>query len=461
VKAQNSLRRDIFGAQERYYAVHADNVETFSSLSAKVLHDGYRQLDPRGITSFLTFRYPIGNLTMFSDYKTVPAGAELLDGVPVHYWHPKFPCSDVPFDVAVEHIRELLIKSIRSLTDGKKKIGIAIGGMDSSLICALTRELYPGHDLYTYSVGFNGAKDDVVYARRVAEQYNTLHKEIILDKDDYVGQDSLLRSLILQKGAPLHPNELALAYAERAAVADGCEIVLCGEGADDIFGGYGQNLRMYMNYTAEVPYTKFLLDNYRYFALEERASLVRDEYLVDDIDLLDPILQSGDAPNDIKDLMFYFIQRVHTVGLITRGANAMRFNGLPPGFPYIYRRLVDYVNALPFEYRMHWKSARNKTEAQRMYFRDISEEKDIPKYILKKLAEHYLSHDLVYRRKCAFPLPFEQWFKDVAKWPLDQSIFKTTNISQLNGWKKFMVINLNTFIEEFTPYQKRVKGEQE
>ena len=461
MKMNGTLRRDIFGAQEGYYVVHVDNVETFSTLSAKVLHDGYRKLDPLGITSFLTFRYPIGNLTMFSDYKTVPPGTKLVDGVPVYYWHPRFPCSDVPFDVAMEHIRELLIKSIKLLTDGKKKIGITIGGMDSSLICAVTRELYPSRELHTYSVGFEGATDDFEYARTVAKQYNAFHKDITLTKDDYVGQDSLLRSLILQKGAPLHPNELALAYAEREAVTDGCEIVLCGEGADDIFGGYGQNLRMYMNYTHEMPYTEFLLNNYRYFSLEDRSLLVRDKYLVDDIALLDGIMQSEDAPSDIKDLMFYFIQQVHTVGLITRGANAMRSNGLPPGFPYIYRPLVDYANSLPFEYKVHWKSARDELEAQHMYFRDISEGKDIPKYILKKLAERYLPHNAVYRPKCAFPVPFERWFKNVTEWPLDEGIFRTSDISHLSGWKKFMIINLNAFIEEFRPYQRNARGEEE
>ena len=457
MKSQNAVARTIFGDQELYFTTD-NSQETFQDLSAKVIRDGHNGFDPAGITGYLTFRYPISGNTMFRDYKAVPPGGEIINGTPAYYWHPRFSFSDVSFDVAVEEVRKLLIESIGLLTEGKKKIGITIGGMDSSLICALTRELYPDCELHTYSVGFDGAEDDFAYAQIVAELYNTVHKEIVLSKDDYVGQESLLKPLILRKGAPLHPNEMALAYAERAAVVDGCEIVLCGEGADDIFGGYGQNLRMYMDYTGEIPYTKFLLNNYRYFTLEDRSLLVRDKYLVDDIALLDGVLQSEDAPSDVKDLMFYFIQRVHTVGLITRGANAMRFNGLPPGFPYIYRPLVDYVNSLPFEYKVHWKSARDESEAQHMYFRDISERKDIPKYILKKLAERYLPHNAVYRPKCAFPVPFERWFKNVAEWPLDEGIFRTSDISDLSGWKKFMIINLNTFIEEFKPYQRNVKG---
>lgn len=384
---------------------------------------------------------------MFRGYKAVPAGTTLVDGEPVCYWHPKYSHSSVPFGEAMEHIEGLLLESISRLTRGRA-VGIALGGVDSSLICALARKLYPNRELHTYSVGFIDA-DEFQHARRVADRYATVHREILLHATDYIGSTTLLRPLIRHKGAPLHPNELALAHVERVARLEGCDIVLCGEGADDIFGGYGQNMRMYMDYAGDRSYAEFVLGNYRYFSLEDRAGLVRDEYLVDDVELLNSLIDNDDAPKNIRDMMLYFIQRVHTVGLITRGANAMRFNGLPIGFPYICPELVDYVNALPFDYKVRWKSAEDEEDAQGMYFRDVSEVKDIPKYILKKLSEKYLPRDLVYRRKCAFPIPFESWLSDLGSWPLDANVFKTEDLSNLSGWKKFMIINLNTFIEEF------------
>jgi len=387
---------------------------------------------PADITSFLTFRYPITDHALFRD----------CWGVATTDWHPQFSCSDATFEEAVTYVQELLSASIHKMVQGKQ-VGIAVGGLDSSLIVALVRELYPDRKLYTYSVGFGGT-DEFEYARMVANQCGTQHTEVRLGKTDYMEG---LRPLVHYKGAPLHPNELALACAERVAVRDGCEIVLCGEGADDIFGGYGQNLRMYMNYSPGNDYVAYLLQNYRYISLEDRAALIRDEYLIDDVELLRPLLD--DAPIDTRDRMFYFTQRVHTVGLHARGANAMRFNGLPMGFPYIAPCLVSYVNSLPFDYKVHWKSPEDEMEAHGMYFRDVSEERDIPKYLLKKLAERYLPQELIYRKKCAFPVPFDDWFHNTQSWPLDATVFKTTDISGLTGWNKFMMINLNTFIEEF------------
>lgn len=447
------ITRDMFGTDEVYYVAGENGPEIVRNLSEKVSTEGHSGFDPAGISSYLTFRYPIGNKTMFRDYKSVPAGSSLVDGVPRYHWHPEFSTSEVPFEEALENIGDLLTESIMLLTNGKT-VGITIGGVDSSLLCALTKELYPDKELYTYSVGFDGA-DEFEYAKVVAEHCGTIHKELFLKRDDYIGPHSMLRPMIRKKGAPLHPNELALAYAQKVAVEDGCEVVLSGEGGDDICGGYGQLLRMYMNYDGLIPYERFLLDNYRYFSLDDRVSLINANYLVDDVKLLEPIFQEDDVPMDIRDKMFYFIQRVHTVGLITRGSNAMRFNNLPIAFPYIYSKLVDFVNALPFDYKIHWKSERHESEAENMYFRDISENKDITKYILKRLAAAYLPDRIVHREKYGFPVPFENMLKDVSDWPLNKNIFRTTDIGNLNGWKKFMVINLNAFVEEFEQYKRR------
>ncbi|MDD2665861.1 MAG: asparagine synthase C-terminal domain-containing protein [Methanocellales archaeon] len=241
------------------------------------------------------------------------------------------------------------------------------------------------------------------------------------------------------------------------AKSDGCDIAVCGEGADDIFGGYGQNLRMYINYKNDKPFFKFFLDNYRYFSLEDRSKIIRDKYLVNDFQLLNSFLDEREMPEDIRDKVFYFIQKVHTPGLIIRGANAMRFNDIDMGFPYTDIELVNFVNSLPFDFKVNWKSEKHKKAAKEIYFRDISEKMDIPKYILKKLAERYIPHNVVYRPKYASPLPFDKWFRDLNKWDLDENIFKTKNISAFNGRKKFMIVNPNIFIEVFRKYKHKIK----
>ncbi|MFX0071861.1 MAG: asparagine synthase-related protein, partial [Candidatus Hermodarchaeota archaeon] len=164
-------------------------------------------------------------------------------------------------------------------------------------------------------------------------------------------------------------------------------------------------------------------------------------------------LDDKELPSNIKNYVAYFTQKVHTIGLITRGVNAMKFNNLVPGFPFINMNLVNYVNSLPFKYKVKWKNNKSKDKALNLNFRDISENLDIPKFILKKLAEKYLPSKIIYRPKYGFPVPFDFWFENLNDWELNEEIFKSNDITNLNGWKKFMVINLNTFINEFNQHR--------
>lgn len=442
------MRSSIFGTEIFYYKEGREK-SICNNLGQLVTRNGFDNFSPEGITSYLTFRYPIGDITMFNGYKKIPCGYSMENYQLERYWYPKFRTKKISFEESLEKTEYLLLESIRKLADDQsKKTAILLsGGIDSSLILALCRTLYPKREIYTYSVGFYG-DDEFEYSRLVTKEFKSMHKEVVLSKEDYIGKYSLLRPLIRHKAEPLHPNEIALAYIERMAKRDGCHLVLCGEGSDDIFGGYGQNLRMYLNYDGNKPFFEFFLDNYRYFDLNDRR-IVRDEFLWSDIKLINYFMKKDEIPVENENKAFYFIQKFHTPGLIIRGVNAVRFNGLDIGFPYIDKELVEYINSLPFDYKVHWKSRDSEKRAKNMHFREISENLDIPKYILKKLAKKYLPKKIIYRRKYGFPVPFEKWFKELDEWPLNKRIFKNSDISYFSGWKKFMLINLNTFFEIF------------
>ena len=440
-----------FGLNIYYYYKDFNNIS--NSLSALIVKNRFKSYSQEAISSFFSFRFPIGKLTMFKDYYKIPCGSKLKNDTIINYWYPKFDIINISFEKAVKKIENLLFDSIKNLVKNKNKIGFAIsGGIDSSLVVALCRKIFPERELYTYSAGFYG-EDEFEYSRLVAKELKTIHTEKILYKEDFIGKDSLLLPLIKNKGEPLHPNELALANIEKIAKKEGCDIVLCGEGADDIFGGYGQNFRMYMKYKKDESFFKFFLDNYRYFSVKEKEELLNKKYIIDDYEILMNVLNQKELPNDIRNLVPYFTQKVHTIGLITRGINAMNFNNLPPGFPFIDMKLVDFTNNLPFDYKVKWKDENSAKKALGLNFRDISENLDVPKFILKNLAEKYLPNKVIYRPKYGFPVPFDLWFKDIKDWDLNEEIFKVKDISNFNGWKKFMVINLNTFISIFNSFK--------
>lgn len=445
---------DKFGVKNIYYRnTNCEENKYIGYLKTSVINEGFKEYSARGISSYFTFRYPVMSLTMFEDITRLDVGSCIVENNIQANWRPQFTEENITESEAIEHIKELLILAIKDLVQNKQVIGVTLsGGLDSSLILAMCRALYPDRKIYTYSCGFYG-DDEFEYSRQVAELFSDKHEEIVLGKEDFIGKDSIIPSLIKHKCAPLHPNEMALAIAEKRAKEDLCDIVLCGEGADDIFGGYGHNLRMFKTHDKEKEeFYDYIIRNYRYFSKEERAELLQPQFCVD-VEKEVNVLNEETAPKEDHNKMFYFIQRLHTRGLIERGYNAQTYNGFEQGFPFINDELVEYANRLPFDMKVHWKSGEEPENLNGLSYIEISEKFDTTKYILKKVAEEYLPENIIYRKKKGFPVPFELWFKEDKTWDLDERIFRTKDISKLNGWKKFMVINLDMFIKIFNEYK--------
>jgi len=446
-----TMFRDLLGQLMAWY----DEDGPVEDLGKTIRRDGFGTFTPEGITSYLSFRYPVLHHTMFEGYRTLDCGEVMHKGRIYAYWRPDLDTSiDVTEEEAIESVRRLLVRSVGRLIHGKKRIGITVsGGVDSSLITAIVKKEFPDREVHTYSIGFYG-DDEFEYSDKVASLFSDSHNKFVLGKDDYIGENSLLRPLIERKCYPLHPNEIALAYGERKAREDGCEIVLCGEGADDIFGGYGINLRLYLDLqnSDDDDIVPFFMDRYRYFSLEEQRRFIRDEFLVDDLQFFRAVKDEASYPDDIHNEIFYFTQRLHTPGLIERGANALGLNGFGDGFPFIDPELVDYANSLPFDMKVHWKDGHSDTTAT-MPAAELTEVLDTPKHVLKRVAEHYLPEGIIYRKKKGFPVPFDEWLGDLEELDLDPEFFRTNDVRGLSGWKKFMLINLDTFLRMFKGYR--------
>ena len=176
------IKSSPFGSKIYYYYQDFNNIS--DDLNRLIEKNGFDTFSPQGMSSFFTFRFPIGNLTMINDYHKIPCGSELKDNKITTYWYPKFKSINISLDEALEKVENLLLASIKTLITGKDKVGFAMsGGVDSSLIVALCRKILPETELYTYSAGFYGGDefdDEFEYSRLVAEKLDTNHTEKIL-----------------------------------------------------------------------------------------------------------------------------------------------------------------------------------------------------------------------------------------------------------------------------------------
>lgn len=145
--------------------------------------------------------------------------------------------TSLTFTEAQERIRDILYLSVEEKTSNTGVLGVYLsGGLDSSIVAALTAELADG-PISTYTVGIKGSRD-IKYAAKVAQDLQTHHHIHTYDLEEML---EVLPEVIY------HLESFDCAYvrsaipnflAARMAAEDGREIMLTGEGSDELFAGY-------------------------------------------------------------------------------------------------------------------------------------------------------------------------------------------------------------------------------
>lgn len=233
--------RDPFGVKPFYYAYDSDRL-LFAS-EAKALFEGgwIPKLEAERVPEQLLFGSVAGEETLFRGVKRLPQGG-WLEARPgrepqVGVYSDSAPPEAMfasPEDAA-EAVRVALKDAVIRQMFADVPVGsMCSGGLDSSGLTALCAERNEG--VSTYCVRIAGPKyDETRYSRSVSRWCGTSHN--ILDcRDEDVAR--LLPTAIWLHDEPLtHPNSIAIMQIALLA-RDEVTVLLSGEGADEVFGGY-------------------------------------------------------------------------------------------------------------------------------------------------------------------------------------------------------------------------------
>lgn len=160
----------------------------------------------------------------------------------VKYYRPQWEdpaTATVPADYTA--IRETLTKAVQKRLMSDVPVGVLLsGGLDSSLTSSIAARLMKekGKQLHSFAIGLNAMAPDVIAARKVAEFLRTKHHEVYFTIEQGI---AILDKLIwhLETYDVTSVRASTPMYFLSKAIADaGVKVVLSGEGADEIFGGY-------------------------------------------------------------------------------------------------------------------------------------------------------------------------------------------------------------------------------
>jgi asparagine synthase (glutamine-hydrolysing) len=275
----------------------------------------------------------------------------------------------------------------------------------------------------TFSVGFDGPNNETAIAKQTADALGTDHYAKIITQDDFI---STLPKAIWHQDEPVaDPSAIALYHVAEMA-AEHVTVVLSGEGADELFGGYRiyrepqslrpierlpLSVRRALNRVARAlpsgitgrnylirgttPLEERFLGNAKIFSEDMKAEMVRlDKEALREYK--NPQQIAGDYYNKTKHLdpvsrMQYIDMNLWMPGDILMKADKMTMaHSLELRVPFLDKELFEVARRIPAKYRI----ANGTT-----------------KYIFRKAMEGIIPDFILNRPKLGFPVPLRDWLK--------------------------------------------------
>lgn len=513
------LVRDRLGVKPLYYTFLEGRILFASEMKALTAHPGFaRTANLEALSSYLTFRTVVGSATVFDGISSLPAGTCLHYNngtVDLHrYWDVPCPAErpDLGEKYYLTRTAELLRAAVARQMVSDVPVGAYLsGGVDSSLLVALMREVTQ-EPPKTYSIGFDvNGYDEGDYAKRASLHIGTDHRHFVLNLEDYT---DALEDLVRHRDQPLSiPHEVALFQLSKQLKQD-VTVCLSGEGADELFGGYGRvqgspfdfaRLRLFQKLPAPIK--------------NLAASMVRDPDLKARLSISDELahffhvynwwsfddkqaLFSADARAEIggdralkqqfqeafsrfddctaHDRIFYVFEKMHLVNLLGRLDVQSMAASVEARVPFTDHELVEFVSAIPVQYKIRWNSRFDMLRA--LFYKNAasSERFDTTKYLLRRLADEKLPPSIARRKKLGFPVPLDTWFgaslkSHAAAILLDdqtrrRGLFDSAHIERLlkdcgqsaydtHGKKIWMLMNIELWFRNHIDVQSQISRE--
>lgn len=242
---QNTLHliRDRYGIKPFFYQRDDEHFRFGSEIKAIIADSRVeRKASMQALHDYLTFNYIPGTQTAFEDIYEIPPGHYMTvdttgNIVQQRYWDLSFNTDNSITEAeAVKGAYELMDKSLRRRLIADVPIGVFLsGGLDSSTLVALMHK-HTKERIHTYSIGFEDQSfNELPYAKIVADEFNTIHREVTITADMV---EQLLPKYLSYIDEPYGDGSAIPTYYISELAKDEVVVVLSGEGGDEAFAGY-------------------------------------------------------------------------------------------------------------------------------------------------------------------------------------------------------------------------------
>jgi len=422
------LLRDRYGVKPLYFAEDRGRLLFASEIKALLPHLSSRALDHGALAEWWLYRNldALGRRTLFAGIRQLPAGhlLRVRDGrLRIEAWYDPLDhvsqsrfgaFAGLPPEKVVEELADLLEQSIGLRLVADVPVGVLLsGGLDSSLVTMLAARHQRDLSAFHVSVAGYPEHDERPHAELVAARAGVPLIPLELRPEDF--RTGLAHVAWLEDLPITHPNSVAYWRNAEVARAHGVIVLLSGEGADELFGGYAWSHRRRRRLLRLEPWLERLPDKlrdaltlvaYGMEGLPVTAHRFRDALpaAVATIDggLREEARQRAEAAygfvadaadravlaGTVTDLADFLAPLLRRLDRTTMGASVECRE------PFLDVELVHAALALPADYRAG---------------------KRADKWVLKRICERHLPREHVYRKKMGFPLPLADYLRPLAR----------------------------------------------
>ena len=416
------IARDFFGIKPMHYTVIDGELVYGSEIKSILEHPGYeKKFNVRALDNYLSFQYVVPPETFFEGiYCLLPGHFLWFKDGDVHterYFEAKFdPDEDMTEEEAVDAIEAAFENSVNAHKIADVEVGCFLSsGVDSSYVSTYFA------DQKTFTVGFDfGEKyNEISWAQRLSEKIGVDHHTKLITSEEYWG---IIPKIQYYMDQPLaDPSCIALYFVSNLA-SKYVKVVLSGEGADELFGGY-QVYRSPMNQRAyhKVPYCirkllrsiarklpdikgrdyliracdpleEAFIGNAFMYNYEEKCELLKDPSIATrPQDVTKAFYRRARKYDDVTKMQYLDIN-LWMVGDILLKADRMSMaNSLELRVPFLDKEVWKVASRVPSRLRVN----RNNT-----------------KYALRQAALRHLPQETAQKEKLGFPVPTRVWLRD-------------------------------------------------
>ncbi len=414
------LARDRLGIKPLYYTDSNGRFRFASTLPALLAAGGVdTSIDPVAIHNYLSFHGAVpAPRTIFNGVKKL-APASLLtvepDGTKREEIYWRCPVRSRDRILTESEWTEAVRASLRTAVDRRRVADVPLGvllsgGLDSSLLVALLAESGQ-KDLQTFSIGFesvNGLKgDEFAYSDLVAKKFGTKHHRIPIATSRAI---PAMEGAVSQMSEPQVSHDAIGFYMLSEEVSQHVKVVQCGQGADEVFGGY--------HWYPHMLRSNDPVSDYMRVYCEHNHNEISDA--------LDPSLTGGDYSRDLVENYFETAQGERAIDKtleldqqimmiddpVKRVDNMTMAFGLEARTPLLDHELVELAAQIPAEMKI----------------------KNGGKHILKEASRGLVPDEIIDRKKGYFPVPALKFLRgpmlDFVHSVLNEPAAKTRGIFQ-------------------------------